>query len=196
MSLKVLAVHSSPRKEGNTAIMVKRVFAELNAEGIETEMLHIAGKPVRGCMACRRCYENRNGRCVIEDDFVNDCLAAMAKADGIILASPTYFGNVTTEMKALIDRGGYVSKANGDMLKGKVAAAVSAVRRAGSLPTLDAMNHLLLSAQMYVVGSSYWNLAIGRLPGEVEQDEEGMGTMAQLGKNMAWLLKKLHGSNS
>lgn len=192
--MKVVAINSSPREQGNTALMVQRVFAELQDAGIEAEMIHIGGRPVRGCMACRRCFENRDRRCVIEDDFVNDCLATIAQADGIILASPTYFANVTAEMKALIDRGGYVSKANGDMLKGKVGAAVSAVRRAGSVPALDAMYHLLLSAQMYVVGSSYWNLAIGRLPGEVEQDEEGMRTMEQLGKNMAWLLKKLHGN--
>ncbi len=187
--MKVVAFNGSPHEDGNTAIMIRRVFAELEKEGIETELVHVGGKPVRGCSACRRCFENQDGRCTIDDDCVNDCIAKMAGADGIILASPTYFANVTAEMKALIDRAGYVAKANGDMLQRKVGASISAVRRAGSLPALDAMNHLLLSAQMIVVGSSYWALAVGREPGEVEEDEEGMRTMEQLGRNMAWLLR-------
>jgi multimeric flavodoxin WrbA len=114
----------------------------------------------------------------------------MAEADGIILGSPVYFSMMTPELKALIDRAGYVARANGDMFKRKVGAAVVAVRRAGGIPTLDAINHLFLISQMIIPGSSYWNIGIGLKKGEVEKDEEGMQTMEDLGKNMAWLLKK------
>ena len=115
----------------------------------------------------------------------------MLEADVIILGSPTYFSNVTTEMKALIDRAGLVGKANGDCFKRKLGAAVVAARRGGQVPTFDAINHFFLIGQMVVVGSSYWNHGIGRNIGEVEDDAEGVTTMENLGKNIAWLLKKI-----
>ncbi len=191
--MKVIGINGSPRRDGNTSLMIRRVFAELENEGIETELYQLGGQLVAGCRACRACFERQDGTCIIDNDCINECIGKMAQAEGIVLGSPTYFGNCTTEMKALIDRGGYVGKANGDLYAGKVGAAVSAVRRAGSLPALDAMNRLLLSANMVVVGSSYWNLAIGREVGEVEGDEEGMQTMENLGKNMARVMKKLFG---
>jgi len=116
----------------------------------------------------------------------------MSEADGIILGSPTYFTDVTTEMKALIDRAGFVARANGEMFRRKVGAAVVAVRRAGSIHAFDTLNHFFLVSQMIVPGSSYWNVGIGRDKGEVEDDEEGIQTMRVLGENMAWLLKKTH----
>jgi multimeric flavodoxin WrbA len=188
--MKVIAFNGSARKDGNTAILIREVFAELDAEGIETEMIQLAGKTIHGCTACRKCFENKNQRCAIDNDFANECIGKMLEADGIILASPTYFADVTTEMKALIDRAGYVARANPDMLKRKVGAAVVAVRRAGSIHTFDSINHFFLISQMIVPGSSYWNLGIGRAIGDVEQDKEGMETMRTLGRNMAWLLKK------
>ncbi len=190
--MKVVAFNGSARKDGNTAILVRQVFAELEAEGIETELVQLAGQTIRGCTACGQCYQNKDRRCVVTGDIVNDCIAKMIAADGIILASPTYFADVSAEMKALIDRAGFVSRANGDMLKRKVGAAVVAVRRAGSIHAFDSINHFFLIGQMIVPGSIYWNMALGRAIGEVEQDEEGLRTMQTLGQNMAWLLKKLH----
>jgi multimeric flavodoxin WrbA len=188
--MKVIAFNGSARRNGNTAILIRKVFSELQDVGIETEMIQLAGKTIRGCTACRKCFDNKNQRCAIDDDCVNECIEKMLEADGIILASPTYFADVTAEMKALIDRAGYVARANPDMLKRKVGAAVVATRRAGSIHTFDTLNHFFLISQMIVPGSSYWNLGIGRAIGDVEQDEEGIETMRTLGRNMAWLLKK------
>ncbi len=188
--MKVIAFNGSSRKDGNTAILLKRVLQVLEAEGIQTELVQLAGAPIRGCNACRACYTTKNNRCAIEDDKVNLYIQKMLKADGIILGSPVYFSMMTPELKALIDRAGYVARANDDMFKKKVGAAVVAVRRAGAMPTFDAINHFFLISQMIVPGSSYWNIGIGRKKGDVESDEEGMATMDDLGKNMAWLLKK------
>jgi multimeric flavodoxin WrbA len=188
--LKVIAFNGSSRKDGNTAILLKRVLQVLEKEGIKTELIQLAGKPIRGCNACRTCYTTKNKRCAIEDDKVNLYIQKMQKADGIILGSPVYFSMMTPELKALIDRAGYVARANSDMFKRKVGAAVVAVRRAGAIPTFDAINHFFLISQMIVPGSSYWNIGVGRKKGDVESDEEGMETMETLGKNMAWLLKK------
>ena len=191
MMMKVVAFNGSARKDGNTAVLIRRVFKVLEEEGIETELVQLAGEPIRGCNACRTCYTTKNERCVIEDDRVNEYVQKMKEADGIILGSPTYFSMMTTEMKALIDRTGYVARANDHLFKRKVGAAVVAVRRAGGIPTFDAINHLFLISQMIVPGSTYWNIGVGGKKGEVEGDEEGMKTMEDLGRNMAWLIKKL-----
>lgn len=189
--MKVLAINGSPRKDGNTTILLGHVFDELKREGIDTEMIQLAGHTIRGCRACMKCREKMNQRCSMDNDIVNECIAKMVAADGIILGSPTYFSDVTAEMKALIDRSGYVAKGNGDMLRRKVGAAVIAVRRAGSTHAFDTINHFFTINQMIIPGASYWNLGVGREKGEVEQDEEGLRTMRVLGENMAWLLKKL-----
>lgn len=190
--MKVVAINGSARKDGNTASLIKMVFGELEKEGIQTEMIQLAGNVVRGCMACRKCFENQNRKCVIPNDPVNEIIAKMVEADGVILASPTYFSNVTAEMKALIDRAGYVVRGNGHLLKRKVGAAVVAVRRAGALHAFNSINHFFTINQMIIPGSSYWNVGIGLMPGDVESDEEGVQTMKDLGQNMAWLIKKLH----
>ncbi|MHC4625145.1 MAG: flavodoxin family protein [Planctomycetota bacterium] len=189
--MKVTGFNGSARKDGNTAIMIREVFSELEKEGIETEMVQLAGETIRGCTACGKCVERQEKRCVIDGDIVNECIEKMLDSDGIILGSPTYFADVTAEMKALIDRAGYVARANSDMFKRKVGAAVVAVRRAGSIHAFDSVNHFFLISQMIVPGSIYWNMGIGRAIGEVEQDEEGLKTMQVLGQNMAWLLKKV-----
>ncbi len=189
--MKAVAFNGSARREGNTALLLDAVLEELEAEGIETMTVPLAGHDVRGCTACYRCYENRDRRCVIDDE-VNGYIALMAEADGVILASPTYFANVSPELKALIDRAGLVARANDDMFRGKAGAAVVAVRRAGALPVFDAITHFFLISQMIVPGSSYWNLGVGRDPGDVAGDTEGMETMRTLGRNMAWLLRRLH----
>ena len=190
--MKVVAFNGSARRDGNTAILVRRVFSELEKEGIETELVQLAGQPIHGCAACGQCYKNRDQRCAVKNDIVNECIEKMRAADGIILASPTYFADVSSEMKALIDRAGYVARANNDMLQRKVGAAVVAVRRAGSIHAFDTINHFFLIGQMIIPGSSYWNMGIGRAKGEVEQDEEGLRTMQILGQNLAWLLKKIN----
>ena len=188
--MKVVAFNGSPRKEGNTALLIRQVLKELEAEGIQTEMVHLKG-PIQGCIACSKCFESKDGRCALDKDIVNDCIEKMAKADGIILGSPTYFSDLTPELKALIDRSGFVGKANGDMFKRKVGAAVVAVRRAGAIHVFDSINHFFLINQMVIPGSSYWNIGMGLAEKDVERDPEGMQTMRVLGQNMGWLMKKL-----
>ena len=168
------------------------VLDELKAEGIETELYSLAGKPIQGCIACYKCFEKKNKRCNVEKDIVNECIQKMTEADGILLGSPTYFADVTASMKALIERAGMVGRANTGLYKRKAGAAVVAVRRAGGIHVFNSLNYFFTINEMIVPGSSYWNLAIGRQPGEVNNDAEGMQTMKNLGTNMAWLLRKLH----
>jgi multimeric flavodoxin WrbA len=189
--LKVVAFNGSARKDGNTAILIRRVLNVLDSEGIETELIQMAGQQIHGCTACGTCIKIRNKQCKIVNDNVNCYIEKMAAADGIILGSPTYFSMMTSEMKALIDRAGFVSRANGDLFKRKVGAAVVAVRRAGGIPTFDGINHFFLINQMIIPGSSYWNVGIGLKRGDVESDKEGLETMDNLGRNMVWLIKKL-----
>jgi multimeric flavodoxin WrbA len=153
--MKVVAFNGSARKDGNTAILVREVFRALEAGGIETELVQLAGKPVHGCTACYRCMKERNRRCAVEDDFVNDCIGKMEEAEGIILASPTYFADVTPGIKALVDRAGLVAIFNDAMFRRKVGAAVVAVRRAGAIHAFDTLNHFFFISQMVVPGSSY-----------------------------------------
>lgn len=190
--MKVVAFNGSARKDGNTAILIRRVLAELEKEGIETELVQMAGMKTHGCIACYKCFERKDRRCAVKNDDINLCIEKMDAADGVILGSPTYFANVSTEMKALIDRAGMTGIANERMYKRKVGAAVVAVRRAGATNVFDAINRFFGIEGMIVPGSIYWNLGIGREPGQVEGDDEGLRTMTELGQNMAWLLKKLH----
>ncbi len=189
--MKVIAFNGSPRKEGNTSILIGKVFEPLQAAGIETELIQIGGNAIHGCIACGKCHENQNRQCVIKNDMVNECIEKMIQADGIIIGSPTYFADITPETKAIIDRAGYVTRANGNLLRRKVGAAVIAVRRGGQIHAFDSINHFFLISEMVIPGSSYWNHGIGRAVGDVEQDEEGIKTMTDLGENMAWLLKKI-----
>ncbi|MGA2527492.1 MAG: flavodoxin family protein [Smithellaceae bacterium] len=189
--MKVIGVNGSPRKNGNTSLLIKAVFQELKKEGFETELINIALKPVRGCTSCFKCAKNQNKRCVFDDDIINECIGKMAAADGIILGSPTYFTDVTAEMKALIDRAGMVSITNGGIFKYKVGGSVVAVRRGGAIHAFDTMNHFLHYMQMFLVGASYWNMVYGFGLGEVNDDKEGMENMKTLGENMAFLLKKI-----
>ena len=189
--MKVIAFNGSARKDGNTAILLNLVLDELKAEGIETEMYPLAGKSVPGCIACFKCFEKKNMRCNVEKDIINECIQKMIEADGILLGSPTYFADVTANMKALIERCGMVGRANDGMYKRKVGAAVVAVRRAGGIHVFNSLNYFFSINEMVIPGSSYWNLGIGRQPGEVNGDAEGVQTMKNLGKNMAWLMKKI-----
>jgi len=191
--MKVIAFNGSARKNGNTAILLNCVLDVLNGEGIETELFQLSGKKINGCRACYKCVENKDQRCSVTDDILNECFEKMLEADGIVLGSPTYFADITTEMKALIDRAGFVARANGEMFKRKIGAAVIAARRGGSIHAFDSINHFFLISQMIIPGSNYWNLGFGLKKGEVENDKEALQIMKVLGENMAWLLKKVHG---
>jgi multimeric flavodoxin WrbA len=190
--MKVVAFNASPRKDGNTSRLIREVQKELEAQGIEVETVHLKG-PIQGCIACYKCFEKKDGKCALDKDIINGCIEKMAEADGIILGSPTYFSDLTPELKALIDRSGLVAKANGDMFKQKIGAAVVAVRRAGAIHAFDSINHFFLISQMIIPGSNYWNIGIGLEEGDVEKDQEGLETMRALGRNMSWLLKKTNG---
>jgi multimeric flavodoxin WrbA len=189
--MKAIAINGSPRPGGNTEILLKKVLESLSAAGWSTEYRQIGGKPVRGCMACLKCFEKRNGRCAVEKDDMNDYLEQIYAADAVILGSPTHFADVTPELKALIDRAGFVALANGGALRGKIGAAVVAVRRGGAIHVFDTINHIFLLSSMIVPGSIYWNLGIGRDKGQVLGDEEAMRNMRHLGQTIAWLGKAM-----
>ncbi|MBU2228721.1 MAG: flavodoxin family protein [Proteobacteria bacterium] len=191
--MKVVAFNGSARAQGNTAILLNLVLDEIQKEGIETELVSLAGKIIPGCQACYKCHKEMDGHCAVTGDIVNECIDKMRAADGILLGSPTYFSNITSGMKALIERSGMVARANNGLFKRKVGAGVVAVRRAGAIHTFSSLNFFFLIGQMIVVGSNYWNIGIGREPGAVAEDEEGMQTMTILGQNMAWLIKKING---
>ena len=191
--MRALAINGSPRRGGNTEILLKKALEPLVAAGWDTEYLRIGGKPLHGCMACMKCVEKQNGQCIIEDD-VNGYLEKMYAADAIILGSPTYFAGITPELKALIDRAGFVALANGGAFSGKIGAAVVAVRRGGATHVFDTINHMFLISSMIVPGSLYWNLGVGAAKGEVLDDAEGMQNMLHLGQVIDWLGKAI-GSN-
>ena len=187
--MKVLGINGSARKDGNTAIIMKMVFEELEKEGIETEMIQLSGKiiePCRGCFACRG-----KGSCVFNNDIFNEVFTKMVQADGILLGSPVYTADVTANMKAFLERAGVINSTKPGMFKYKVGASVCAVRRGGGISTVDTMNHFLLNKEVIIAGSTYWNMVYGKNIGEVLNDEEGVKNMHNLGQNMAWLLKKL-----
>ncbi len=188
--MKVIAFNGSARKNGNTHTLLVSVLERIEAASIKTELVWLGNKPIGGCVACYKCLKNKDARCA-QNDIINHYLQLMLDADGIILGSPTYFADVSSNMKALIERCGMVSRVNGDLLKRKVGAAVVAVRRAGAYHVFSSLNSFFLIGQMIVVGSSYWNLGRGKDPGEVRDDPEGMKTMKDLGDNMAWLIKRL-----
>lgn len=189
--MKVVLFNGSPRKEGNTFQLLNLVMKELKAAGVECEYIWIGMEKLRGCTACGKCIETKDKKCALTDDKMNDYIDKIIKADGIIIGSPTYFSDLSVNTKALIERAGYVCRVNNDILKYKLGAAVVAVRRAGAMHVFSSINAFFLINQMIVVGSSYWNVGIGREAGEVLKDEEGVTTMKNLGKNFAFVLKKL-----
>lgn len=189
--MKVLAYNGSPRKNGNTSILIQTVFKELNKHGIETEEINIGLKNYRGCTGCFKCAENKNGKCIITTDDLNTHIEKIKAADAVILGSPIYCANISGQLKTFIDRVSMVGCVNGDLYKRKPGAAVLAVRRAGGVEGMNTINTFFTISQMLIVGTTYWNMGYGMLEGEVLQDAEGLQTMTNLGKNMAWLLKCL-----
>jgi multimeric flavodoxin WrbA len=188
--MKVLGINCSPRKGGNTELLIREVFKALEKEGIKSEFFQLGGKKVSGCVACMKCRKKKDGQCHQKNDVINECIKKMVKADAIIIGSPVYHADLSADTKALIEVASYSLRASGNPLKYKIGAAVIAVRRAGAIHAFDSINHFFLINEMIIPGSSYWNIGIGREKGEVLKDEEGMNTMKVLGENMAWLLKK------
>jgi len=186
-----LAVNGSPRKGGNTEILLQEVLGELKKSGWETELVKVGGTAIRGCIACHKCFENKNNACSVKKDAFNDIFAKMLKADAMILGSPTYFAAVSADLKALIERAGFVAYANGHAFSGKIGAAVVAVRRGGATHVYDSINHMFQMSRMILPGSTYWNMGIGLHKGEVAEDDEGMANMRHLGKAINWLGKAI-----
>ncbi len=182
-----LAINGSPRKDGNTNYLLKEVLAPISQAGWETELIRAGGMEISGCIACYKCFENQNQRCAVETDMFNEIMEKIVRADALIMGSPTYFTDVSAELKAVIDRAGLVSQANGVLLRGKIGAAVAAVRRAGAVHVFDSINHMFLMSQMIVPGSTYWNMGIGFDKGDVANDAEGIKNMRHLGAVIAWL---------
>jgi len=189
--MKVVAFNGSARKDGNTAILLNTVLEEMKVRNITTELVQLAGQNLRGCIACYECFKRKDRKCAVTSDAMNEYIAKMIDADGILLGSPTYFADTSANMKALIERCGMVARANADIYQRKVGASVVAVRRAGASHVFSSLNYFFLISQMVVVGSSYWNIGRGREIGEVQSDEEGMQTMKKLGENMTWVLERL-----
>lgn len=188
--MKVLGINGSARKDSNTAIIIEKVFEELNSAGIEVELVQFAGHVIEPCKACFAC--GGKGNCVHHKDVFTEVFEKMVQADGIILGSPVYSADVSANMKAFIERAAVVCDMNPGLLKHKVGASVVAVRRGGALTAIDTMNHFFLNHEMFVVGSTYWNMVYGQASGDVLKDEEGMSNMKNLGQNMAFLMKQMN----
>ena len=188
--MTVLAVNGSPRPKGNTSVMLEWCLDEIRNEGLETEVFQVGGKPVLGCKACNGCARQELPLCV-QKDFMNDLIKKAIDSEALILASPVYFSDLTPELKAVIDRLGFVTLNHGGLLRRKPGAAVVVARRAGHVHTYDSINHLFGITQMLTVGSRYWNLGVALEPGSIQEDREAEETMRVLGANIAWLVKKL-----
>ena len=186
-----LAVNGSPRKGGNTELLLKEVLGELNNNGWETELVKVGGTAIRGCIACQKCFQNKDNQCSLKKDKFNDIFLKMLKADAIILGSPTYFAAVSADLKALIERAGFVAYANEHSFSGKIGAAVVAVRRGGATHVYDTINHMFQMSRMIIPGSTYWNMGFGLNKEEVLADNEGIANMRHLGKAIDWLGKSI-----
>ena len=187
----VIAVNGSPRRGGNTEILLKEVLSQLQTAGWETELVKVGRTAIRGCIACEKCFENKDNECSVKKDKFNDIFAKMLKADAMILGSPTYFAAVSADLKALIERAGYVAYANDHAFSGKIGAAVVAVRRGGATHAFDTINHMMQMSRMIIPGSTYWNMGYGLGKGEVLKDEEGLANMRHIGKCIDWLGKAI-----
>jgi len=189
--MRVLGVSGSPRRGGNTDILIQTALEVVAAEGMETDFLSLAERPVKPCIACGGCAKAEEVCCVQEDPAFEGIIDRFMAADGILVGSPVYFGSATPQTMSLLDRVGYVSRCKGSFLRRKVGAAIVVARRAGQNFTFAQLNYFFLISEMIVPGSTYWNIAFGRNKGEVSGDEEGIDTVKTLAANMAWLMKKL-----
>lgn len=187
--MKVIAINGSPRKEGNTALALDTMAETLKAEGIEMEVVHVGNQAIRGCLGCGTCARRKDEQCVIKDDALNTIIQQMKTADAIVLGSPVYYAGIAGTMKCFCDRAFYVASANGGWFDGKVGTAVVSARRGGTSSTFAGLNYYLTISKMLVAGSSYWNNVHGGLAGEAEADEEGLQTVRNAARNIAWMLK-------
>lgn len=187
--MKVVAFNGSPRREGNTYHALKAVCAALEDSGIETEIVWTGGQDIKNCRACNMCARNRDEKCVLPGDSVNEWIQKMKQADGILLGAPVHYSGIAAGFKAFLDRAFYVCGNNGSLLRHKVGAAITAVRRSGGVSTMDGLYHYLSYSEMLIPTSNYWTVIHGLKPGQVEEDGEGMQVMQVLGQNMAWLMK-------
>lgn len=186
--MKVLAINGSARKNGNTDILMNRILEKLEDAGIETEKIQLAGKIIEPCKACFACGGKKN--CVHQKDCFREVFEKMTETDGIILGSPVYSANISATMQAVLERAAVVCDMNPGLLTHKIGVSVAAARRGGALNAIDTMNHFFLNHEMFVVGSTYWNMAYGQMPGDVAYDEEALANMDNLAENMIWLLNK------
>lgn len=187
--MKVVAICGSPRKGGNTEQLLRAALDVIDTHGIETELVTLAGKTIRPCTACMAC-RNKN-QCAIQDDF-DPIYRTILDSEGIIVGSPVYFGSATPETMALLDRAGYVSRHNGNLLDRKVGGPIAIARRAGHNFTFAQLLMWYMINGLIVPGSTYWNIAFGREKGEALQDEEGVRTIRIFAENIAWLLGIIH----
>ena len=184
--MKVLLINGSPHKQGNTFLALSEVAKQLEKNCIESEILQIGTKPVRGCIACGTCKAKGENRCVFDDDLCNQAIAKMAEADALIIGSPVYYGQPNGTLTSLVQRMLY---AGGVLLQNKPAAAVAVCRRGGATAALQTMTMPFQIMNMPLVTSQYWNIVYGRMEGEAALDAEGMQTMRTLADNMAWMLQ-------
>lgn len=187
--MKVIAINGSARKDGNTFCLIQEVFKPLESAGIETEQIQLFDKNIVPCKACFTCGEKKN--CSHKKDDFAGIFEKVKSADGIILGSPVYSANVSAKMQAFLERAAVVCDMNAGLLRHKAGVSVAAARRGGALNAIDTMTHFFLNHEMFVIGSTYWNMAYGQLPSDVMNDGEGISNMKNLGENMAYMLKRL-----
>lgn len=191
--LNVIGINGSPRENGNTSILIQSVFSGLEKWAIPTQLVQLSGKDIQSCRGCFAC--RGQARCPAIADDLNQCFEKLRAADGVILGSPVYSADITGKMKCFLERAGVITAMNPGLLRHKVGASVAAVRRAGGMAAIDTMNHFFLNKEMLIVGSTYWNMVFGKDEGDVLNDAEGMENMRNLGAQMAWALRAIHGQN-
>ena len=191
--MKVLLINGSPRKEGNTSIALKEVAQQLSKEGIDSEIVWIGNKPIRGCIACGQCKEQALGRCIFNDDICNQISEKFSEADELIVGSPVYYGQPNGALLSIIQRAFF---SNGANISGKPAASIAVCRRGGATAVFESLNMPFQMMNMPIVTSQYWNIVYGRAEGDAALDTEGLQTMRTLARNMAWLLKSTNGEKA
>lgn len=194
--MKVIAINGSPKEKGNTFHALRIMKNRLEEQDIETHIIHIGNKAIRGCMSCNSCYRTQSGKCAFTNDCVNEIIDIMKDADGFILGTPVYFGGISGTMKCFLDRSFYVSGSNGNLFRHKVGAGVSVVRRSGGVCTFDELGHYFCHAEMITPTSNYWNVIHGCEEAEILKDIEGVQTLQVLADNMAWILKLIEAGKS
>ena len=188
--MKVIAINGSPKDNGNTAQALKVLLGEVQKKGIDTELVTIGNKMIHGCIGCGKCRETQNGGCIaFPNDAVNEVIPKLAAADGIVLGSPTYFAGVNGTMKSFLDRVFYVALSNGGLFRLKFGTAVVVLRRGGGTAAFDELNKFLQISEMTIASSCYWSAIHGRVPGEIDQDLEGLRMLRVQGRNLAYLLQ-------